>query len=382
MSYPLIRLEKVCGFFAGNAWKSKGFSTAPNGIPVIRIQNVCDDVGDLIYWAGEYDPRYIVRDGDILLSLSGNIKLSVWKRENALLNQRVVKLIPSEQADRSYFYWAISRAIDEIASMAKHAVIANVSMGDLRELQIPLPPLPEQKRIAAILDKADAIRRKRQQAVKLTEELLRSVFLDMFGDPVTNPKGWKEVTIRDLVTEVKYGTSDKASYEGKYSILRMNNITYKGSWDFRDLKRINIPEKDLPKYLVCKGDILFNRTNSKELVGKTAVYRQDFPMAYAGYLIRVRPNQQNNSEYIAAYLNSAHGKKILENMCKNIVGMANINAQELQEIPILQPPPELQNQYAAVVHSVEKTKVKLIASSDTSNTLFTSLLQRAFRGEL
>jgi type I restriction enzyme, S subunit len=249
-------------------------------------------------------------------------------------------------------------------------------------IELVLPPLPEQKRIAAILDKADAIRRKRQQAVKLTEELLRSVFLDMFGDPVTNPKGWKEVTIRDLVTEVKYGTSDKASYEGKYPILRMNNITYKGGWDFRDLKRINMPEKELPKYLVCKGDILFNRTNSKALVGKTAVYRQDEPMIYAGYLIRVRPNQQNNSEYIAAYLNLSHGKKILENMCKNIVGMANINAQEFQDIPILQPPSELQNQYAVLVHSVEKAKEKLIASSEVTNSLFTSLLQRAFRGEL
>lgn len=142
MTYPLIQLEKVCGFLAGNAWKSEGFSSSRNGIPVIRIQNVGYDVGELVYWDGDYDPRYIVTDGDILLSLSGNIKLSVWKRENALLNQRVVKLIPSAPVDRGYFYWAINRAIEEIANMAKHAVIANVSMGDLRELKIPLPHSP------------------------------------------------------------------------------------------------------------------------------------------------------------------------------------------------------------------------------------------------
>lgn len=105
-------------------------------------------------------------------------------------------------------------------------------------------------------------------------------------------------------------------------------------------------------------------------------------MAYAGYLIRIRPNKQNNSEYIAAYLNSTHGKKILENMCKNIVGMANINAQELQEISILQPPLELQNTYASIVHSVEKAKEKLIVSSEVTGTLFNSLLQRAFKGNL
>ena len=103
-------------------------------------------------------------------------------------------------------------------------------------------------------------------------------------------------------------------------------------------------------------------------------------MAYAGYLIRIRPNKQNNGEYIAAYLNSTHGKTILENMCKSIVGMANINAQELQEIVILQPPLELQDQFAALVHSVERAKENLITPSEVSDTLFNSLLQRAFKG--
>jgi type I restriction enzyme S subunit len=294
-------------------------------------------------------------------------------------------LRPGSDIDGKYLFYMIwnplFRKVAE-RNMTGTAGQKRVPSSFIKDFKLPLPPLPEQKRIAAILDKADSIRRKRQEAVRMTEELLRSVFLDMFGDPVTNPKGWEVVTVRDLVTEVKYGTSDKASYEGKYPILRMNNITYLGGWNFTDLKRIDIPEKEVSKYLVRKGDILFNRTNSKELVGKTAVYRRDDPMAYAGYLIRIRPNKLNNSEYIAAYLNSTHAKTILESMCKSIVGMANINAQELQEIVILQPPLELQNQYAELVHSVEKAKEKLIASSEVSDALFNSLLQRAFKGEL
>jgi type I restriction enzyme S subunit len=294
-------------------------------------------------------------------------------------------LRPGSDIDGKYLFYMIwnplFRKVAE-RNMTGTAGQKRVPSSFLKDFKLPLPLLPEQKRIAAILDKADSIRRKRQEAVRLTEELLRSVFLDMFGDPVTNPKGWEVVTVRDLVTEVKYGTSDKASYEGQYSVLRMNNITYLGGWNFTDLKRIDIPEKELSKYLVRKGDILFNRTNSKELVGKTAVYRRDDPMAYAGYLIRIRPNKQNNSEYIAAYLNSTHGKTILESMCKSIVGMANINAQELQEIAIMQPPLELQDQYAALVHSVGRVKEKLITSSEVTDTLFDSLLQRAFKGEL
>ena len=88
----------------------------------------------------------------------------------------------------------------------------------------------------------------------------------------------------------------------------MNNITYEGSWNLSDLKYVDIPPKDLPKYLAKKGDILFNRTNSKELVGKTAIFREDTPMVYAGYLIRARTNELAHPDYIAGYLNSPHGK--------------------------------------------------------------------------
>lgn len=285
-------------------------------------------------------------------------------------------LLPSCEVDAKFGYYFLSGLkLPDNTGYSRHYKY-------LKEAFIPLPTIPEQRRIAAILDKADAIRRKRQESIRLTEEFLRSVFLDMFGDPVTNPKGWETATIRDLVSEVKYGTSEKASYEGSYPILRMNNITYEGGWKFTDLKRIDIPEKDLSKYLVQKGDILFNRTNSKELVGKTAVYGRDEPMAYAGYLIRIRPNKENNSEYIAAYLNSKHGKATLEGMCKSIIGMANINAQEIQDIKILKPPTELQNRYGLIVKSVERRKARLSAGAEAKNTLFNSLVQRAFRGEL
>ena len=101
------------------------------------------------------------------------------------------------------------------------------------------------------------------------------------------------------------------------------------------------------------GDLLFNRTNSKELVGKTAVFDQVEPMAFAGYLIRVRTNEDGNPYYLWGFLNSAYGKHILKSMCKNIVGMANINAQELQDIEVPKPPRQLQNEYESHVKAVK-----------------------------
>jgi len=190
------------------------------------------------------------------------------------------------------------------------------------------------------------------------------------------------VRIRDLVSDVNYGTSKKAITIGKYPILRMNNITYSGGWNFNDLKYIDLSEKERDKFLIRYGDLLFNRTNSKDLVGKTAVYREQTPMAFAGYLVRVRTNSEAHPEYISAYLNSHFGKAILRHMCKNIVGMANINAQEMQDIKILKPPIELQNQFASIVTKTEKMKAKFKENALSIQNLFHSLMQRAFEGEL
>ena len=159
-------------------------------------------------------------------------------------------------------------------------------------------------------------------------------------------------------------------------------IPYEGGWDFSNLKYIDLQKNEKDKYLTQKGDLLFNRTNSKELVGKTAVYGSEEPMAIAGYLIRVRTNEYGNPYYISAYLNSKHGKTTLLNMCKSIVGMANINAQELQNIKILLPPRPLQDKFEKVVIST-KNKVKTLSSAEhCSNQMFSALSRKAFAGEL
>lgn len=386
MTYPLIQLEKVCGFLAGNAWKSEGFSSSRNGIPVIRIQNVGYDVGELVYWDGDYDPRYIVTDGDILLSLSGNIKLSVWKRENALLNQRVVKLIPSAPVDRGYFYWAINRAIEEIANMAKHAVIANVSMGDLRELKIPLPPLPEQKRIAAILDKADSIRRKRQEAVRLTEELLRSVFLDMFGDPVTNPKGWKEAALTD-VAEIVSGVTKGRNFDDKQTVLapylRVANVQ-DGYLNLNEIKEIEVLPTDIAKYRLLDGDILLTEGGDPDKLGRGTVWREHVKdCIHQNHIFRVRIKTDNLlPDFLSVLIGSERGKRYFLRAAKQTTGIASINSTQLKNFPVLIPSLDLQQRFAKSVFNAKKLNNRLIETEASTDTLFNSLMLSAFRGEL
>lgn len=162
----------------------------------------------------------------------------------------------------------------------------------------------------------------------------------------------------------------------------MNNITYDGELVLSDLKYIDLDEKEKTKHLVSAGDLLFNRTNSKELVGKTTVYDKNDPVAYAGYLVKLIPNDLANSNFISGYLNSNYGKRYLYNMAKNIVGMANINAKELQSIPIIIPPKELQDKYEFKLKEIN-TRLEIMKNSiQEYQNLYNSLMQKAFKGKL
>ena len=262
----------------------------------------------------------------------------------------------------------------------KGAGLKHISKTYISNITFPKIERKQQDKIVQILDTADTLRQKCKEQLNLLDDYLKSVFFEMFGDPVKNEKGHQITQIRKVVTEVKYGTSKKANANnGEFPILRMNNITYSGEWNLTDLKYIDLETNEIGKYTVKKDDLLFNRTNSKELVGKTAVFNSDQVMAYAGYLIRCRFDKKKaNPIYVSYFLNSSYGKSKLSHMCKNIVGMANINAQELQDINIILPQIELQNKFISIVEQVEQTKQKMSASLDEMDNHFNALMQRYF----
>ncbi len=368
-------------------------SKSEGGLPITRIETISKAIinAEKVGYAGlelSQCKGWLLEEGDILFSHINSIehlgKCAMYEGnpETLVHGMNLLCLRTNPEITYSRFLLRFLRSpnfrvpLERIINPSVNQ--ASVSISNLKEIRIPLPPLAEQKRIATILDEADALRRKRREALAKLDALLQSVFLDMFGDPVTNTKGWELATIGDMVQDVSYGTSSKAGSEGAFPILRMGNITYDGSWNFADLKYIDLTKAEQPKYLVRRGDILFNRTNSKELVGKTAVYREEKLMAYAGYLIRVRPKPEHSSEYISAYLNSVHGKTVLRNMCKSIIGMANINASELKTIPIMVPPSPLQSEYEKKVAAIRAMREPHQKSLSHLETLFTSLQQQAF----
>ena len=337
------------------------------------------DAGELLSSKFSFTPRHL---------LYGKLRPYLAKiarpEFDGICSTDILPVLPGPNLDRSYLAWLLlsPHMVAQASSRATGANLPRLSPNALAELKIPLPRLPEQRRIAEILDKADALRVKRREALAQLDTLTQSIFLDKFGDPATNPKGWPVRTIRDLLESASYGTSEKAKATGEFPVLRMNNITRTGEMDFAELKYMDLKEDQRERYLVRTGDVLFNRTNSAELVGKTAIYREANPIAYAGYLIRLRVNRKYEPVYLAAFLNTVYSKRVLRSMCKSIIGMANINAAELQALRIPVPPHPVQHEFAGCITAVEKLKATHRISLVKQDDLFSTLQQRAFRGDL
>ena len=261
-----------------------------------------------------------------------------------------------------YLYYFMEDYVKELRKQAIGGVIKYIKLGNLTEAVITVPSIDRQKEIVEVLKKVGNILENYSKKLCQLDVLIKARFVELFGDPIKNPKGWEIVTIGDVVTEVRYGTSKPAVEGGQYPYLRMNNLTADGHLDLNDLKYIDIPDDEIEKCVVRKGDILFNRTNSIELVGKTAVFDLPEDMVIAGYIIRVRLNERILPEVFSQYMNLEALKDILRSMAKGAVNQANINAQELQSIKVYIPDMGLQKQFIEMKEQVDKSKVITITT--------------------
>jgi type I restriction enzyme S subunit len=254
----------------------------------------------------------------------------------------------------------------------------------LKEELIPLPPLPEQKRIAAILAKADRLRRLRRTARDLSDTYLQSVFLEMFGDPVSNPMGWEVRALSDLKTKFSYGTSTKCYTEPKgLPVLRIPNVLGR-EINLEDLKYAELPEKEVDKLSLLQGDLLFVRTNGNpDYVGRCAVFGLNAQYLYASYLIRARLDLTTvNPWFLATYLRTGSGRKAMSPYIRTTAGQSNIGMEGLGQIPVPFPPLSLQQEFAHIVHKFERLRAQQREAERQAEHLFQTLLRRAFRGEL
>ena len=226
-----------------------------------------------------------------------------------------------------------------------------ISKKALNSFPISLYPEITQSAIEKQLDWAIHELEAANRQLSVLDSLVKSRFVEMF---MTGEYPLAE--IGDCADDIRYGTSQKASDEGEFVYLRMNNMTDDGNLDINDVKRITLSGKQLENCLVRKGDLLFNRTNSREKIGKTCVFSFDEPMVIAGYIIRVRLNQRVNAIYLSNFMNLSSTKKMMRGMAKGAVHQANINAKQLASIAFPFPPLALQQEFAAFAAQVDKSR--------------------------
>ena len=323
--------------------------------------------------------------GTLLLSF----KLSLGKRTIAgrdlFTNEAIaaLRILDHHAADRDYLYWALG-SIDYDRLVDRAAKGKTLNKAKLKLLRIPLPPLIKQKRIARILDAADALRAKRREALAQLDDLLQSTFLDMFGDPVTNPMGWTKVRSGELLLlPPKIGTITPAAGRG-YLVVRVGEIG-ESRIAFERCGRVEISEKDFAKFRLERGDTVIARAiGSKNHLGKASFFAGfDEATVIDSHVMRLRPDPiKCDGLWLYSLISSDRGKVLLQQTGGATAVQFNINAKQASSMQVALPPLDLQHHFAAIVESVERQKASQRAHLAELDTLFASLQSRAFRGDL
>ncbi|WP_296247864.1 restriction endonuclease subunit S [Pseudomonas sp. UBA4194] len=267
--------------------------------------------------------------------------------------------------------------------LAAGANLPRLSADAFDRLPVPLPTLPEQQRIVDVLGQAEAVEKAKKSVSDQVDHLIRTAYWEHFGAWFTADGLVDPVRIGDYVANSQYGVSEAMGETGTHAVLRMNSITTSGWLDLTDLKYASLSKKDISSTELRDGDLLFNRTNSKELVGKCALWRPvTGTYSFASYLVRFRLKPEMLPEYLWATLNSAYGKYRLLNSAKQAVSMANVSPTGLGRITVPLPPLLLQEAFAKFVREIELLRAQMLSKLELYSELQEIITQRALIGEL
>lgn len=302
---------------------------------------------------------------------------------SSLANTQLIFPDP-EKADIRFIWYQLN---DENSWTRRGAGQPFIRPADVKTRAVYFPELSEQRRIATILDKADAIRRKREQALDLADEFLRSVFLEMFGDPVNNPKKFPELPLEE-VASITSGLTKGRQVKDAQSMravpyMRVANVQ-DGHLNLNEIKEIEATELEIQKFLLQDGDLLLTEGGDPDKLGRGCVWNGEVEECiHQNHIFRVRLISEEIDPYILQLqIGSQRGKRYFLKSAKQTTGIASINKRQLSAYPVLMPPRELQKEYLRIVSKFRPTLKKIERNLAESFDMFSSLSQRAFRGEL
>ncbi len=376
-------LGDVAEFVNGAAFKPEDWGD--DGHPIIRIQNLTDRSKPFNRTRRPVNEKLYVKPGDLLVSWSATLGVFEWDRtETGVLNQHIFRVIPdSSKIEKAYLRQAVVVAL---LAMQKHlhgATMQHVNRGEFLSTPLYLPPLPEQRRIAAILDQADALRAKRREALAQLDSLTQSIFIEMFGDPSRNPKAWPEVALSDLVRKddtVNYGVVQPGdALDEGVPLVRVGDLV-DGEFSSATLKRIDPIIESAYKRSRLRGDeILVSCVGSIGVTVLATPAMKGFNIARA--VARIPLAEGMNRVFVASYLKTDAVQNYFTGELRT-VAQPTLNIKQIAETKVLSPPLPLQETFATRIQSVESLKTTHRTALTELDALFASLQHRAFAGTL
>jgi type I restriction enzyme S subunit len=427
MTFETKTLGTVARYVNGRAFKPDEWEE--KGLPIIRIQNLTNPNAKYNYTSAEFEEKYLVNNGDLLFAWSASLGAHIWKQGSAWLNQHIFKVIPNNDVDRDYLYYYLRKVVAELYQKAHGTGMVHITKAPFMATTIPIPDLESQRKIVSQIEESLSQLDSAVETLKKTKQQLevyrQAVLTEAFSGRLTQtwrenhlqntiqglikkiqdrkncvalddtdlsdyeiklstlPNNWKWIIIGNITSGTEYGTSKKSAKDGEIPVVRMGNIK-NGLIDWNDLVFSN-DKQDNEHYLLHEGDVLFNRTNSPELVGKTAIYHGERPAIYAGYLIRINQYGFINPEYLNYYMNSATAKSYGNKVKTDGVNQSNINSKKLCSYPFPVCSEEEQEQVVIELKSrlsmcdnIEKTVEQTLQQAEA---LRQSILKQAFEGE-
>jgi len=326
--------------------------------------------------------------GTILLSIFATLGDIGILEIDAACNQAIagIRIHDSSKISTDYLYYYLRSLKPYFERIGRGVAQNNINQTILKQTLVPAPPLDTQRKIVAILDKAEATQRLRAEADALMWSLFENVFIKLFGNPLENPFGWRVKRLEE-VSEIVSGATKGRKFNDQATTwvpyLRVANVQ-DGYLDLTEVKEIEVLESDVDKYALYPGDVLLTEGGDRDKLGRGAVWNGEVPLClHQNHIFRVRVNPELlTPEYLNMLTGSTYGKMYFLKSAKQTTGIASINSTQLKNFPAYIPPLELQLKFSEIFKSIEKSRQNQSVSTNQLSVLLKSLMNNAFTGDL
>ncbi len=382
MTAPLVQLSDVLEIQNGFAFKSAQFNAEGRGVPLIRIRDIQSSNTEC-YYDGEYREEFLVKRGEYIIGMDGDFVCAQWSGEPALLNQRVCRLRNfSPNVLPEFIFFVLQKELEKIHNTTAFVTVKHISSKQIAAICIPLPPLEEQRRVVRFLYTATKIERHAEAARAKAHAIIAALFLDTFGDPATNPKGWPVIKLEEAIS---FGPQNglyrpATDYGSGVRILRIDSFDDGTIGDQVALKRLRLDKSTVEKFLLREGDIVVNRVNSPPQLGKSAVMPHlSEPVVFESNMMRFRVNESvliPSVLGVALQLESV--RRALTRNAKHAINQSSINQGDVMGIELPKPPAALQASFAEQVQRLETLTTNLAAAAAKAGAMAAALSAEVF----